>query len=205
MISGDATTIDERDPLWVLNEYRAAEVHGAGAIMRMGRLADSTSLRADLSRHMRDEAVHAWLWTKAIKDMGGEIVEVDVPYQARLGVHFGIPRTLSELLALTWVSERRGVAQYLEHLDAENVTPMIARTLRGILKDERWHVRYINEELQQRMRSEPRLQDVIDRALAADELAMAELAPAKIPAAAVASSAPAQTGPGEAAWPSRTL
>jgi hypothetical protein len=195
MITGETTPIDERDPLWVLNEYRAAEVHGAGAIMRMGRLADSTSLRADLSRHMRDEAVHAWLWTKAIKDMGGEIIEVDVPYQARLGVHFGIPRTLSELLALTWVSERRGVAQYLEHLDSAEVTPAIARTLRGILKDERWHVRYINEELQVRMRSDTKLQNVIDRALVADEMAMAELAPA--------GGAPADTAQGEPAWPSR--
>lgn len=200
MISGDATTIDQRDPLWVLNEYRAAEIHGAGAIMRMGRLADSASLRADLSRHLRDEAVHAWLWTKAIKDMGGEIVEVDVPYQARLGMHFGIPKTLSELLALTWVSERRGVEQYLEHLDASGVTPAIQRTLRGILKDERWHVRYINDELQLRMRTQPRLQDVIDRALTADELAMAELAPAKNGAQAQVAR-PAGAGAREDPWP----
>ena len=94
MESNEATALDRRDPLWVLNEYRAAEVHGAGAIMRMGRLADSTELSANLSRHLRDEAVHAWLWTKAINNSGGEIAEVDLPYQARLGMHYRIPSTL---------------------------------------------------------------------------------------------------------------
>jgi hypothetical protein len=175
---------------WVLNEYRAAEVHGAGAIMRMGRLADSAELSADLSRHLRDEAVHAWLWTKVIKDMGGEIVEVDQPYQRRLGVHFGIPRSLTELLALTWVSERRGVRQYTEHLDLPDVTAKIQRTLRGILKDEEWHVSYINDELQHRVRADRHVQDTIDRALVADGLAMADL-----------TATPAAISPENTTWP----
>jgi 1,2-phenylacetyl-CoA epoxidase catalytic subunit len=176
MTADDATALDLRDRMWVLNEYRAAEIHGAGAIMRMARLADSTALSTDLSRHLRDEAVHAWLWTKAIQDLEGDIIEVDVPYQARLGAHFGIPRTLTELLALTWVSEQRGVLQYTEHLDAPNVTPLIQRTLRGILKDETWHVRYINDELQERVRADRHVQDIIDRALAAEHRAMADMA-----------------------------
>jgi hypothetical protein len=178
MTDSEAVTLGQPDPgdlFWVLNEYRAAEVHGAGAIMRMGRVADSTELSADLSRHLRDEAVHAWLWTKVIKDMGGEIVEVDQPYQRRLGAHFGIPRSLTELLALTWVSERRGVQQYTEHLDMPGVTVRIQRTLRGILKDEHWHVSYINAELRRRVRGDRRVQDVIDRALVAEGLAIAEL------------------------------
>lgn len=170
---------DISDPLWLLNEYRAAEVHGAGAIMRMGRLADTSSLSSDLSRHMRDEAIHAWLWTRAINDIGGEIIEVEQPYQGRLGVHFGIPRSLTDMLALTWVSEQRGVAQYTEHLDLPGITPKIQRTLRTILKDERWHVSYINEELQHRVREDARVQDAIDRALIADERAMADLAAPK--------------------------
>jgi 1,2-phenylacetyl-CoA epoxidase catalytic subunit len=181
MLADDAPALERKDRMWVLNQYRAAEIHGAGAIMRMARLSDSTSLSADLSRHLRDEAVHAWLWTKAIKDLDGEIIEVDVPYQARLGLHFGLPRTLTDLLALTWVSERRGVIQYTEHLDAPNVTPLIQRTLRGILKDEHWHVRYINEELQQRVRADRRVQNVIDHALAAEEVAAAELFAVVVP------------------------
>lgn len=175
MNASDAAIMDHRDPLWVLNEYRAAEVHGAGAIMRMGRLADSAELRTDLSRHLRDEAVHAWLWTKAINELGGEVFEVDQPYQTRLGAYFGLPRSLTEFLALTWVSERRGVEQYTEHLDAPGVAPAIQRTLRGILKDEHWHVRYINDELGKRVRADSRAQQVIDRALIADERAIADM------------------------------
>lgn len=172
----ETVTTDNQDLLWLLNEYRAAEVHGAGAIMRMGRLADSSTLSNDLSRHLRDEAQHAWLWTKAIQDLGGEIVEVDQPYQARLSAHFGIPRSLTEMLALTWVSEQRGVTQYAEHLELPEVTSKIQRTLRGILKDENWHVRYIREELELRARSDKQVQEVIDRALIADERAVADLA-----------------------------
>lgn len=168
--------LDSNDPLWLLNEYRAAEVHGAGAIMRMARLADSTTLSSDLSRHLRDEAIHAWLWTQAINEMGGEIVEVDQPYQARLSVHFGIPRTLNEMLALTLVSEKRGVAQYNEHLDLPDIPSRIQRTLRGILRDENWHVRYIDEELQNRARADRRIHDLIDRAHIAEEQAIADLA-----------------------------
>jgi hypothetical protein len=182
MIVTPQAPADEFDPLWLLNQYRAAEVHGAGAIMRMTRLADGLVLRTDLSRHLRDEAVHAWLWTKAIREMNGEIVDVDEPYQARLGFHFGIPRSLTELLALTWVSERRGVAQYQQHLDLADVSPGIKRTLRAILKDENWHVSYISEELQRRVRHDAAVQQVIDRALDADLRAFEELR--SVPAAA---------------------
>jgi 1,2-phenylacetyl-CoA epoxidase catalytic subunit len=174
-----AAELQLQDRIWLLNEYRVAEVHGAGAIMRMTRLADSASLSADLSRHLRDEAAHAWLWTRVIRNLGGELIEVDIPYQTRLGVHFGIPHTLTELLALTYASELRGVHEYTEHLDSGNTTAMIQRTLRGILRDEHWHVRYVNEELQRRARADRRVQDVIDRALAADALAIADLAAAE--------------------------
>jgi len=177
-------TMDHRDPLWVLNEYRAAEIHGADAILRMGRLADSTELSADLSRHLRDEAVHAWLWTKAIKAMGGEIVHVDQPYQTRLGAYFGLPRSLTDFLALTWVSERRGVEQYTEHLDTAGLSAAIQRTLRGILRDEAWHVRYIHEELQRRIRSDQRVEQIVDRALDADQHAIADMIAASVAAGA---------------------
>src|SRR5207302_7472342 len=114
--------------LWLLNQYRAAEVHGAGAIMRMGKLADTAELRASLSRHLRDEAVHAWLWTRAIEEMGGDVVAVPEPYQAKLAAHYGIPTSLDDLLALTLVSEKRGLHQYLDHLDSPGASQPIQRT-----------------------------------------------------------------------------
>jgi hypothetical protein len=175
MIGVAGRQIDPEDPVWILNQYRAAEVHGAGAIMRMARLADSGSLRVDLSKHLRDEAVHAWLWTRAIQDFGGEIAEVGEPYQARLSAHFGIPRTLTDMLALTLVSERRGLAEYELHVDEEGLPAAIRRPLRAIIKDEAWHVSYIEEELNSRARHDRTVNDIIERAEAADVQAVLEL------------------------------
>ncbi|MEU2995627.1 hypothetical protein ABZ772_36115, partial [Streptomyces griseoincarnatus] len=61
-----------------------------------------------------------------------------------------------------------------DHKTSRGVTEK--SSLRGILKDEIWHVSYINEELQRRALHDPGIQDIIDRALAADERTMAELA-----------------------------
>jgi Mn-containing catalase len=166
---------DASELMWLLNQYRAAEVHGAGAIMRMGKLADDSTLRASLSRHLRDEAVHAWLWTRAIEELGGEVQSVPEPYQARLSTHYGIPTSLNDLLALTLVSEKRGLQQYVDHLEAPEVSGPIHRTLRGILKDEEWHVRYISEELDERLRHDREVIRLIERAEEADERAVAEL------------------------------
>lgn len=166
---------DQLDPVWLLNQYRSAEVSGAGAIMRMGRLAEGAELSADLTRHLRDEAVHAWLWTRALREIDGEILDVDEPYQSRLAFHFGLPRSLTDLLALTWVSESRGVEQYRMHMDVSDISTTIRQTLRAILKDETWHVAYIGEELTRRARSDAAIQQIIDRALAADAMAVREL------------------------------
>jgi hypothetical protein len=175
MMSTAGTPIEELDPVWLLNQYRAAEVSGAGAIMRMGRLADDPELRRNLSRHLRDESVHAWLWTKALMDIDAEIIDVDEPYQTRLSAHFGIPRSLADLLALTWISESRGCEQYQEHLDVAAISPKIRQTLRAILKDEIWHVSYVKDELERRARTDRSIQLTIDRALEADAKATADL------------------------------
>jgi hypothetical protein len=172
---------DELDPVWLLNQYRAAEVSGAGAIMRMGRLAEGAQLSADLTRHFRDEATHAWLWTRALREIDGEIVDVDEPYQSRLAFHFGLPRSLNDLFALTWISESRGVEQYQAHMDTKDISPSIRQTLRAILKDETWHVAYIGEELTRRVRSDASIQQTIDRALEADAKAISELKMAVAP------------------------
>ncbi|MFF5173731.1 ferritin-like domain-containing protein [Micromonospora sp. NPDC000089] len=175
MITATGRHIDPEDPVWILNQYRAAEVHGAGAIMRMARLADTGRLRSDLSRHLRDEAVHAWLWTRAIEEFGGEVVEVAQPYQARLSAHFGIPKTLTDMLALTLVSEKRGLSEYELHVGQEDLPQEVRRPLRAIIRDEAWHVSYIEEALRERAREDRRVDDIIDRAHEADVRAVAEL------------------------------
>jgi hypothetical protein len=160
--------------IWILNQYRGAEIRGAGVILRLGRLASESTVRANLSRHLRDEAIHAWRWTKAIVQLGGDVIDVDDPYQAKLGSNFGIPRSLTELLAVTVVSERRGVTQYEEHLH-QGAPALVERTLEGILKDERWHVEWIEGELDARRANDPEVDIALERALAADAAAMSVL------------------------------
>jgi hypothetical protein len=163
--------------LLLLNHYRVTEMHSVSAIMRMARLADSASLRTDLSRQMRDEATHSWLWTRVIREEAdGKIIGVKTPYHHRLGFHYGIPRTLTELLALAWVSRKHSVAEYAEQMDAPNVSLAMQRMLRGILRDEERHVRHLHGELALRMREDRHVQDIIDRALAADQRSAADIA-----------------------------
>lgn len=161
--------------VWVMNQYRSAEIRGAGVILRLGRLADSSDLRSNFSKHLRDEGVHAWLWTRTIEKLGGEVEDVEDAYQVRLGTNFGLPRSVTELLAVTLVSEERGVATYEEHL-AQDVPDEVSRTLRGILKDEVWHVEWIGEELRKRAATDPEVGVAIERARLADEAAMREIA-----------------------------
>ena len=168
-------TILGDDLMWTLNQYRAAEIRGAGVIMRLGRMADSSSLRRDLTRHLRDEGAHAWMWARAIEQLGGEIIDVEDAYQVRLGTNFGLPKTLNEMLVLTLVSEKRGVATYVEHIESHDPPEIVARTLRAILKDERWHVSYIDAELRERSRHDPSIEAALHRAEEADRQAVADL------------------------------
>jgi hypothetical protein len=80
------------------------------------------------------------------------------------------------------VSEKRGLAQYVEHLDLPSVPSPVHRTLRGILKDEEWHVRYITEELDSRARHDRAVLSLIERAEEADHRAVDELRDAAGPA-----------------------
>ena len=167
--------IQDVDVIWILNQYRSAEIRGAGVILRLGRLADRSDLRANFSRHLRDEGVHAWMWTRAIQELGGQVLDVEDAYQVRLGTAFGLPKTLNELLALTIVSERRGVTTYEDHLRQPDLPNCVERTLRGILRDERWHVEWIEEELASRGRDDRAVRDALARAEEADRIALEEI------------------------------
>jgi len=163
---------DTDDLIALLNQFRSAELRGAGVILRLGRLADTSRLRVNFTRHLRDEGVHAWLWTRCIEHLGGEVVEVDDPYQSRLGAHFGLPRRIEELLAVTLVSERRGVSAYEELLGTE-IPAKVSSAATAILKDERWHVSWISQELAQRPAAI--VEPIMHRAVQADLRAAAEV------------------------------
>jgi rubrerythrin len=163
------------DQIKILNLYRVSEMQGACAAARMARLADTSELRANFTRHMRDEAKHAHLFAHVIEELGGALEDVDDPYQAHLRRTFGLPKSLTELLALTWVLEQRGVKAYSDHLMHAETPPEIARVLEAIMRDERWHVGWISAELKRRRkRGEARaVDDALARAGKADRLAVA--------------------------------
>ncbi len=152
----------------LLNQYRSAEIRGAGVILRLGRLCDTSELRSNFTKHLRDEGVHAWMWARALNDLGWDIEDVEDPYQQKLGSAFGMPRTVEDLLALTLVSERRGVASYEEHLGMADNPKVVDQTLRAILKDERWHVDWIADELMRRAEDAPGVAEALARAEQAD-------------------------------------
>ena len=95
------------EELYILSYYRAGEL--AGSIL-FGRLAFHTevdSLRSPLTHHCLEEAEHAWVWTKAIKDLGGTPIKVTHTYQTEYGRAFGMPKNILEVLCLTQVLEKR--------------------------------------------------------------------------------------------------
>lgn len=127
--------------------YRDAELRGATLLLKLIMRIDDTEAQVKLSRHLADETRHAWLWTKKIADLGATPVRVDDGYQTRIGQEIGIPKTLTDLFALTVVVEERAQRRYLEHARRPNVEPDILELLHEVTKDEKWHISWIKNKL----------------------------------------------------------
>src|SRR3989344_7163057 len=115
--------------LFVLSYYRASELAGA---MLFGRLAFHTSIdayRVPLTEHSMEEAQHAWLWTKAIRDLGHTPLKVTHTYQTEYGKLFGMPQNILEIFCLTQVFEKRTLDQFTKHLNLPNTHPLIKKAL----------------------------------------------------------------------------
>src|SRR5262245_1067271 len=114
-MSADARLIE------LFSYYRDAELQGAALLLRLVKLmTGDPEAQVQLTRHVADEARHAWLWTKRITDLGGMPMPVTEGYQACIGRRVR-PRTLADLLALTIVVEARSLARYEEHAARLNV------------------------------------------------------------------------------------
>jgi hypothetical protein len=166
----------DEELLRVLNQYRAAELRGAKVILKLLGWADTDLLRSNLTRHFRDEGTHAWLWTQTITELGGEILDYEDPFQAVLGRKFGLPRSVDELLALTLITEERGLFEYEAQLERD-APDLVHRRLRRVLADERWHVSWIGTEVERRSAQDPVMTENVIRARQADAEAIAELRP----------------------------
>jgi len=129
--------------------YRDAELRGATLLLKLIRRVDDSEAQVKLSRHLADETRHAWLWTKRIVDLGGIPVRVADGYQTRIGLEVGIPKTLTDLFALTVVVEERAQRRYLEHARRPDVDPETLEILHEVTKDEKWHIGWIKNKLKE--------------------------------------------------------
>jgi bacterioferritin (cytochrome b1) len=143
------TVLDPSDPRLVrlLSYYRDAELHGATLLLHLAAHEDEPSARASLTRHIADEARHAWLITERIAALGSAPERVDDGYQVRMGRVAAIPRTLVDLYAVTLVAERRARARYTAHFESGLADPATADLLRTISTDEVWHLDWIGRRL----------------------------------------------------------
>lgn len=163
--------------IWVLSYYREAELRGADLLQRLLRRADDPVLQINLTRHLADEARHAWLWTKLVDDLGGEPAAIPNGYQRHLRRQVGIPSTVCELLALTHVVEERVQQRYREHAARPEQDPHTVAVLQTIITDEEWHVAWVRDWLaaHEKMPGGELVSALLDRYRALEANAYAEL------------------------------
>lgn len=164
-------------PIWLLNYYRAAELHGAGLLQRLLRKTDDPELQIKRTRHLADEARHAWMWTELISELGGVPAAIRKGYQHYLRQQVGIPSSVLDLLALTQVAEERVQQRYREHAARPGEDPRTVAVLQTIVADEDWHVAWVGQWLAEQESNEggERVETILDRYRALEANAYAEL------------------------------
>lgn len=154
----------------LLNFYRASELHGGLILGQMVRRTRDAELIMQLTRHSAEEVMHALLWTETIVAVGGKPCPVRDTYQNRYVEIVGTPITLLEVLALTQVFERRVYRHFMLHLRRPGVHPVVAITLQRMLDEERGHLSWVKNWLDEQSRLTGRkVTDVIRRYQVADQ------------------------------------
>ena len=149
----------------IFSFYRDAELRGARLLFNLlGHMKDGESL-LKMTAHLADETRHAYLWTKRISELGGAPVLIDDGYQRRLGLRTGVPKTIIDLLALTVVVEERAQSRYNAHIALPNVDPETMEVLKSVMKDEPWHLSWIEKEMHEIARKQGN-EEQADKALA---------------------------------------
>ncbi|MCM2417086.1 ferritin-like domain-containing protein [Streptomyces sp. RKAG293] len=141
-------TLSEND-LWLLSYYRSSEINGALFFGRVARTLRGGPLQANVTHHFADEANHAKYWTRCIEDLGHPATKLSGSYQDQYLEAVGLPANLMEVMAVTQVFEKRVIAQYRRHLRAGDTHPRVRQTIETIMEDERWHVKYVRDALEE--------------------------------------------------------
>ncbi len=132
---------------WILNLYRTSEIAGSLFFGRLARSMKPGPIQYDMTKHFSDEAMHAWYWTSCLQEIGAETMSIKEAYQEQYLAAVGLPANVMEVLALTQVFEKRVIHQYQLHSHNPTVHPAVQRTLVMIMKDEKWHIKWIHDAL----------------------------------------------------------
>jgi hypothetical protein len=135
------------EELWELSYYRASELAGSLLMGRLAKRARDDELRSRLTWHFAEEARHAWRWTEVIRLLGADPLPVTETYQSNYLSRVGIPRNELEILALTYVFERRVAQHFALHRQLPGLNPVVRETLAAMCGEEGPHLRWIRERL----------------------------------------------------------
>lgn len=136
-----------KQELYILSYYRACELAGS---LLFGKLAFHTTIaeyRIPLTEHCLEEAEHAWLWTKTIKELGEVPLKVTQTYQTEYGKEFGMPENILEIFCLTQVFEKRTLDHFTKHMNLPTTYPLVKKALQKMIDDETGHIGWIRSEL----------------------------------------------------------
>ena len=139
--------LDIQRELDLLNFYRASELHGGLILGQIARRVRDPRLVLTLTRHAAEELVHAQCWTETMRTLGGVPRPVRDTYQARYARALRAPVSLFHVLALTQVFERRVFRHFTLHLRRPGTHPAICATLRRLLDEERDHLSWVKDWL----------------------------------------------------------
>jgi hypothetical protein len=132
---------------WILSFYRTSEISGALFFGELARSLRPSAIQQDMTRHFADEANHARYWTDCLEKLGAQPLKLPTAYQNQYLAAAGMPANLMEILAITQVFEKRVVSQYTLHAKSPNLPAIVGETIKTIMKDEQWHIRWIRDAL----------------------------------------------------------
>jgi bacterioferritin (cytochrome b1) len=141
--------LDPSDPRLVrlLSYYRDAELRGATLLLHMLAHENDPAASANLTHHLADESRHQALITQRITALGATPQLLNDGYQKRMARAAGVPKTMLELYAITVVAEERARGRYVAHLKSGLADAETAELLRALIKDEVWHLSWVQERL----------------------------------------------------------
>ena len=134
---------------WLLSYYRSSEISGALFFGRVSRMVKPGPLQTTVTHHFTDEAEHAEYWTDCINDLDAFPIKMREAYQDQYLEAIGTPSNMVEVMAITQVFEKRVIGQYHRQLRVPNLNPRVKQTIDKIMLDERWHIQYVRDALEE--------------------------------------------------------